>query len=119
MPWRVLDHPEFNRERARLPQDVSDKLDELSIVLRQEGPVLGRPLVDTLAGSRHANMKELRFSLRGPWRFAFAFDEDRQAIILVGGNKQGSSEARFYRTLVRVADDRFDDWLSADRRDRR
>ncbi|MEQ1736401.1 MAG: type II toxin-antitoxin system RelE/ParE family toxin [Rhodoglobus sp.] len=29
-------------------------------VLGDRGPQLGRPLVDTVAGSRHKNMKELR-----------------------------------------------------------
>ena len=39
------------------------------------GPRLGRPHADTLKGSRHANMKELRFdAANGVWRFAYAFD---------------------------------------------
>jgi hypothetical protein len=57
---------------------------------------LSRPRVDTLNGSRHANMKELRFNAaNGVWRFAFAFDPNRQAIILCGGDKTGGSEKRF------------------------
>jgi hypothetical protein len=70
---------------------------------------MGRPRVDTLKGSRHANMKELRFSAAaGEWRVAFAFDAKRKAILLVGGDKSGHSEKRFYRELIRKADDRFD-----------
>lgn len=111
MPWTVIDHPEFGRERQRLPVAVSEKLDEISAVIEEMGPNLGRPLVDTLSGSRHANMKEIRFAMDGPWRFAFAFDPERQAVILVGGNKQGISEQCFYRSLIRIADVRFDDWL--------
>lgn len=53
-------------------------------------------------------MKELRFSLPdGEWRVAFAFDPQRQAILLVGGSKSGISSKRFYRDLIRIPDLRF------------
>ena len=65
--------------------------------------------MDTLNGSHHANMKELRFSAAdGEWRVAFAFDTKRKAILLIAGDKSGVSEKRFYRELIRKADDRFD-----------
>ena len=71
-----------------------------------------RPRCDTLKGSRFASMKELRFDAAdGVWRVAFAFDPDRQAVLLVGGDKSGVSSKRFYKTLIRKADDRFSDWL--------
>jgi hypothetical protein len=54
-------------------------------VLETFGPQLGRPRVDTLKGSRHANMKELRFDAAdGVWRFAFAFDPKRKESFCVG-----------------------------------
>ena len=69
--------------------------------------------MDTLNGSRHANMKELRFdAAEGVWRFAFPFDPKRRAIILCGGDKSGGSEKRFYRQLIDRADDRFDGHLA-------
>lgn len=46
-------------------------------MLEQDGPCLGQPLVDTVTGSRHANMKELR---AGTIRLLFAFDPTRTAI---------------------------------------
>jgi hypothetical protein len=52
-------------------------------------------------------MKELRFRLDGLWRFAFAFDPQRKAIVLTGGNKQGANQKRFYAELISVADRRF------------
>jgi len=77
-------------------------------VLQEFGPQLGRPRADTLKGSRHANMKELRFSAaNGEWRVAFAFDPRRKAILLVAGDKSGGSQKRFYRELIRKADQRF------------
>ncbi len=77
-------------------------------MLRRFGPQLRRPHCDTLKGSKHTNMKELRFTLPdGAWRVAFAFDSERQAILLVGGSKSGTNEKQFYRDLIRVADERF------------
>jgi len=85
----------------------------LSRLLQQFGPQLGRPRVDTLKASRHANMKELRFSAAdGEWRVAFAFDPGRKAILLVAGDKSGVSEKRFYRELIRKADGRFEAHLA-------
>jgi hypothetical protein len=53
-------------------------------------------------------MKELRFTLSdGEWRVAFAFDPERRAVLLVGGSKSGSSERRFDKDLIRLADARF------------
>ena len=64
--------------------------------------------MDTLNDSRYANMKELRFhAADGEWRVALAFDTKRKAILLVAGDKSGVGERRFYRELIRKADDRF------------
>jgi hypothetical protein len=47
-------------------------------------------------------MKELRFNAAGgEWQVAFAFDPKRKAILLIGGDKSGGSEKRFYRELIR------------------
>jgi hypothetical protein len=92
----------------------------LARLLQQFGPQLGRPRVDTLNGSRHANMKELRFSAAcGEWRVAFAFDTRRKGILLIAGDKSGGSEKRFYRELLRKADNRFDAHLARLERERR
>ena len=57
-------------------------------------------------------MKELRSSEgNSVWRFAFAFDRKRDALILVGADKRGVTQERFYKNLVRTAVKRFDDWL--------
>lgn len=107
-------HPELREEIRSLDKGVVAKLTEMLSALQIDGPQLGRPYVDTLEGSRHANMKELRFSHEGVWRFAFAFDPARQAVILVGGNKQGADQKRFYKVLIRTADRRFEDWLAGE-----
>lgn len=113
MTWTVTFHEDFDREFESLPEAVQDGLLAHAGLLKEFGPGLGRPRVDTLKGSKHANMKELRFDAAdGVWRFAFAFDPNRQAIVLVGGDKSGVSEKRFYRQLIKKADDRFDDHIS-------
>jgi hypothetical protein len=113
MAWTVRLADEFEVEFAGLTRPVQDELMAQSGVLERFGPQLGRPRVDTLKGSRHANMKELRFDADGgAWRVAFAFDPKRAAILLVAGDKSGGSERRFYRTLIRQADVRFDAHLA-------
>ena len=119
MPWVVEIVEEFEPEYQGLHQDVQDALAEQVRVLQAVGPMLGRPRVDTLKGSRHANMKELRFNAAGGrWRVAFAFDPRRQAILLVAGDKSGGSEQRFYRQLIHKADRRYDAHLERLRQER-
>lgn len=113
MNWTVAFHDDFDTEFDALPPAVKDELLAKARVLERFGPQLGRPHVDTLEGSKHANMKELRFEIdHGVWRFAFAFDPNRQAILLIGGNKSGVKQSRFYKQLIKKADSRFDDHLS-------
>jgi hypothetical protein len=77
------------------------------LILREHGPALGRPHVDTIQGSRYPNMKELRVQSKGrPFRIFFAFDPVRRAILLIGGNKQGNR--RFYDQYVAIADALFE-----------
>jgi hypothetical protein len=109
MVWTVILADEFEPEFDALTCDVQDAILARMLLLEQEGPNLGRPHADTLVGSRHANMKELRFSAGdGAWRIAFAFDPDRQAILLVGGDKSGIGQKLFYRRLIARADERLD-----------
>lgn len=108
MPWTVANHDDFDPEFDALAEDVQDALLAVTALLESYGPALGRPHVDTLAGSKHANMKELRFKAAGGvWRVAFAFDPVRRAILLVAGDKAGVAQKRFYTRLVRKADSRF------------
>ena len=113
MPWTVLFHDDFDTEFKALVKPLQDELLAHAVLLAKFGPNLGRPTVDTLKGSQHAKMKELRFSWNGQiWRVAFAFDPQRQAILLVGGDKGGANQRRFYKQLLTVADERYNDHLS-------
>ena len=113
MKWEVEFHKDFDPEFDALPDDVQNELLAHALLLEQFGPQLGRPRVDTLKGSRHANMKELRFDAAGGvWRVAFAFDPKRNAVLLIAGDKSGGDEKRFYRQLIAKADERSDDHLA-------
>ena len=81
-------------------------------ILQEQGPALGRPLVDTVTASRHRNMKELRpgSSGRSKLRILFAFDPTRSAIFLLGGDKSGDWD-RWYKKNIPLADDLFDEHI--------
>jgi hypothetical protein len=112
MAWRAYFHPKFKAEFDKLSAPVQDELLAMLIPLREYGPSLGRPEVDTLNDSKFANMKELRFKADGGvWRVAFAFDPKRDAIMLVAGDKSGGSEKTFYRRLLEKADKRYREHL--------
>ncbi len=119
MSWDVEFDPAFDPEFDALPAEVQDEMLAHANLLETFGPTLGRPRADTLNGSRHANMKELRFDAAdGGWRVAFAFDPRRRAILLVAGDKSGSGEKRFYRVLIKRADERFDAHLDRLKKER-
>ena len=112
--WKVEFHERFKSEISDLPSDVRLELAAHLILLREKGFRLGRPEVDTLEGSRHTNMKELRLKvLKVQWRFAFAFDPERKAVVLCGGSKSGVNQKLFYKRLIDLADKRYDDHLAS------
>ena len=112
MSWTVEFHPAFEAEFDALSRQTKTAIAAKARLLEEFGPQLGRPHADSLEGSKHANMKELRCNADdGVWRVAFAFDPGRKAVLLVGGDKSGGSERRFYRQLVAKAEERFDDHL--------
>ena len=85
---------------------VRQSIMEHVLLLRERGPRLGRPYVDTVKGSSFPNMKELRIQYRGdPWRVLFIFAPDRTAVLLVGGNKRG--DKRWYNKFLSIADERY------------
>lgn len=89
--------------------DDTDRTNVLAslIVLQERGPMLSRPYADTVNGSCHSNMKELRVQSKGnPIRAFFAFDPQRTGILLCAGNKAGN-EKRFYDEMIPIADREF------------
>ncbi|WP_236760586.1 type II toxin-antitoxin system RelE/ParE family toxin [Agrobacterium tumefaciens] len=112
--WEVQFHAAFEAEVLAYERDVRIALIAVTKLLSDYGPQLGRPYADTLKGSKHSNMKELRFeAAEGEWRAAFAFDPQRRAILLVAGDKSGGSQKLFYRRMIAKADFRFSEHLES------
>jgi hypothetical protein len=86
--WTVITTDLFNEWLEQQDEATQEKVLAALVVLQQQGPSLGRPLVDTVYDSKFTNMKELRVQHRGkPLRAFFAFDPLRQAIVLCIGDK--------------------------------
>jgi len=114
--WDIEFTDEFGRWWDTLPLAAQEAIAHDVEVLSHVGPALGRPLVDNVRLSRHANMKELRTQhRRSAFRILFAFDPRRSAILLVGGDKAGNS--RFYAQAVREADRLYDEHLETLRKE--
>ncbi|MES2160324.1 MAG: type II toxin-antitoxin system RelE/ParE family toxin [Pseudomonadota bacterium] len=112
--WEVFFHDEFDPEFDAFSKDVQDELLAVAVAVRELGPAADRPHVGTLENPKHPNMKELRFKANNGseiWRAAFAFDPHRQAIILVAADKQGIDDKKFYKDLLKKANERFDKHL--------
>ncbi len=106
MEWDVLFDEEFAEWLDAIEESLRVKIAGHVELLERFGPNLGRPRVDTVKGSDYPNMKELRIQHQGePWRIPFAFDTQRAAILLLGGNK--ASDKRWYRENIPTADARF------------
>src|SRR5258708_9377118 len=99
--WEVKTTTEFDVWFASLDEDAQMELIAKVNLLKVLGPRLGRPHADTLNGSKHSNMKELRADPGAAvLRVAFAFDPERAGLLLIGGNKSGVSQKRFYNQLI-------------------
>lgn len=105
--WDVEFTDEFEKWWLTLDEDQQTSIAASVRLLQEDGPNLGRPHVDTLKNSKHANMKELRTQHCGePYRTLFVFDSRRTAILLIAGNKKGDN--RFYDRMIPIADTLYD-----------
>ncbi len=88
---------------------VGDAIDQLT----EKGPALARPLADRVTGSKIHNMKELRPGSAGATevRILFVFDPQRQAVLLVAGDKSGQWKD-WYKQAIPLAEERYGKWLA-------
>jgi hypothetical protein len=110
--WAVATTDDYDEWYLSLGDRDREEVIAKVLLLQTLGPHLTRPHADTLKGSKHSNMKELRGKTAASViRIAFAFDPARSAILLIGGDKSGVSEKRFYKQLISRADKLFDEHL--------
>jgi len=108
--WEVEYTDEFEEWWTTLTMNDQAAIDRAVQELAERAPALGRPWVDTITGSRHPNVKELR-PRGGYLRVLFAFDPRRTAILLIGGDKEGQWTA-WYEQLIPIADQLYDEHLA-------
>ncbi len=119
MPWEVLVTEGFEAWWNELIEVHQDALTARIAMLRDHGPALGRPTVDTIQGSKLANLKELRASVgRAHLRVPFVFDPDRRAVMLVGGNKAGQWQS-WYRRAIPEAERLYAEYVETNRNRRK
>ena len=112
MAWEIRATAEFGAWLASLDHEQQFSVQAAVGVLREGGPMLGRPIVERIHGSRHQNMKELR--PRGPGRdlrILFMFDPLRRAILLFGGSKAGQWDD-WYRAAIPEAERLYEHYLA-------
>lgn len=81
-------------------------------LLAERGTGLGRPYADRVHGSKYHNMKELRprGSVSRNIRVLFIFDPERQAVLLLGGDKTGKWSV-WYRRAIPEAERLYEEYL--------
>jgi hypothetical protein len=121
MEWEILMTTQvegFLDELYESDRDSHRLVNQAILVLEQNGPGEGRPLVDTIMASRIANMKELRppSSGRSEVRILLVFDPWRSVILLVAGDKSGQWE-KWYRAAIPQAEQLYEDYLAERRKE--
>src|SRR5699024_8279006 len=105
--WTVITTELFNQWLDQQDESTQEKVLAALMVLEQQGPSLGRPLVDTVYDSKFTNTKELRVQDKGKLiRALLAFDPKRQAIVLCIGDK--GNRKRFYKEMLATADQQYE-----------
>jgi len=89
-----------------LPEPAYARVVACVRMLEKHGPALGRPLVDSIRGSKVPNLKELR---AGTMRILFAFDAERTAVLLVAGDKR-DRWTQWYREAIPIAEEQMARW---------
>ena len=106
MAWEVKTTDEYDAWFLEQVEDGQEAIRMKVELLEEYGPLLPRPHADTLRGSKISNLKELRAQTENHvFRVAFLFDEERKAVLLIGGDKKGKNEKRFYKSLIKQAED--------------
>lgn len=107
MPWEVKGTEEFDAWYDDLEEPEREDVIAVIDLLKEHGPHLGFPYSSGVTGSRHTHMRELRIQHAGrPYRVLYAFDPQRVAILLLGGDKTGDD--RWYQRAIPRADRLYD-----------
>lgn len=118
MDWDVEYSDEFETWWDGLTVEEQESISYYVDLLQQYGIALGTPYSSAIHGSKHGHMRELRVQHQGrPYRVFYAFDPERVAFLLIGGDKTGNN--RFYELYVPLADAIYDAHLAELKKERR
>ncbi len=99
----VLFTAEFETWWDGLSEEEQVSVNAVVGLLETLGVALGSPHSSKVLTSGHSHMRELRIQHEGrPYRVLYAFDPNRDALLLIGGDKTGNP--RWYEVFVPVAD---------------
>ena len=113
MAWEIEVTDEFHQWYAGLSERAQDDVGAVIDLLAAEGVRLARPQSASIAGARNSHMRELIVQSGGrPIRVFYAFDPRQTAILLIGGDKTGVSDRRFYGRYIRIADNLYDEYIA-------
>lgn len=117
MSVEVVGTDEFREWYIGLEDSHRERVKQSVDLLEQAGLTLAYPHSSAIAGSKIA-LRELRVQSHGhAIRIFYVFDRTRAAIVLLGGDKTGVSNSRFYATFIPNAERIYAEYL-AERRER-
>jgi hypothetical protein len=104
--WEIITSESYDTWFQEQTEDDKAVIRSKAYLLSELGPNLGRPHADTLKGSKKlANLKELRAQTDDHvFRVAYIFDPERKGLLLIGGDKKGKNQRKFYKDLIREAE---------------
>jgi hypothetical protein len=109
--WKIERTQRIKDWIFQLDDDAKEAILKNLYILQELGPKLGRPYVDTIKNSKYKNMKELRIqNKKRVYRILFIFDTDRNAVLLIGGDKK--SDKNFYSKMIPLAEKLYENYLN-------
>ncbi|MCW7490850.1 type II toxin-antitoxin system RelE/ParE family toxin [Leptospira meyeri] len=109
--WEIESTKELDIWLQKLDSTTKEEILAHFYLLRQKGPLLGRPFADSIQGSKIQNLKELRVQVKlKVIRIFFVFTEGRIGLLLAGGDKRGN-EKRFYEQMIPMVEKIYKNWL--------
>jgi hypothetical protein len=104
--WEIITSESYDAWFQEQTEDDKVLIRSKAYLLGEYGPNLGRPHADTLKGSKKlANLKELRAKTDvHEFRIAYIFDPERKGLLLIGGDKKGKNQKKFYKDMIRDAE---------------
>ena len=113
--WEILTSEKYDTWFGDQTEEDQISIRAKVYLLEEYGPLLGRPHADTLKGSEKLkNLKELRLKTDAHvFRIAYIFDPGRKGLLLLGGDKKGKNQRKFYQGLVDEAETIYAAYLAA------